>query len=57
MLFQWNYPFQNVVGAVVAALMAGNGCVVKVSEYASGSAEKLECMIRNILSLRLIKNK
>jgi hypothetical protein len=26
----WNYPFHNVLSATVAALMAGNGAVVKV---------------------------
>mmetsp|Transcript_22471 Transcript_22471/g.67436 ORF Transcript_22471/g.67436 Transcript_22471/m.67436 type:complete len:599 (+) Transcript_22471:233-2029(+) len=34
----WNYPFHNVFNPVSAALMAGNGIVVKVSEYASWSA-------------------
>ena len=34
----WNYPFHNVFNPVSAALMAGNGIVVKVSPYASWSA-------------------
>mmetsp|Transcript_35117 Transcript_35117/g.108797 ORF Transcript_35117/g.108797 Transcript_35117/m.108797 type:complete len:598 (-) Transcript_35117:64-1857(-) len=34
----WNYPFHNVFNPVSAALMAGDGIVVKVSEYASWSA-------------------
>ena len=34
----WNYPFHNVFNPVSAALMSGNGIVVKVSEYASWSA-------------------
>ena len=33
----WNYPFHNVFNPVSAALMAGNGIVVKVSPYASWS--------------------
>ena len=48
----WNYPFQNVLSAVVAALMAGNGAVVKVSEYASFSAERIEQVFREILARR-----
>jgi acyl-CoA reductase-like NAD-dependent aldehyde dehydrogenase len=28
----WNYPFHNVLSATVAALMAGNGAVVKVCD-------------------------
>jgi len=34
----WNYPFHNLFNPVSAALMAGNGIVIKVSEYASWSA-------------------
>lgn len=33
----WNYPFHNVFNPVSAALFAGNGIVVKVSEHASWS--------------------
>jgi delta 1-pyrroline-5-carboxylate dehydrogenase len=42
----WNYPFLNVVSHVATALFAGNACVVKVSEHASFTAEKIETMLR-----------
>lgn len=48
----WNYPFHNVISATVAALMAGNGAVVKVSEYASFGAERIERIFREILARR-----
>ena len=35
----WNYPFHNVLNPVIASLFAGNGIVVKVSEYASWSID------------------
>ncbi len=34
----WNYPFHNVLNPLAAALFAGNGLVVKVSEHAAWSA-------------------
>lgn len=33
----WNYPFHNVFNPLTAALFAGNGLVIKVSEHASWS--------------------
>ena len=47
-----NYPFHNVLSAAAAALMSGNGCVIKVSEYASWGAPWLEDMFRSILAKR-----
>src|SRR5262249_20523293 len=37
----WNYPLQNVLGPVVPALMAGNACVVKVSEAVAWSSARI----------------
>lgn len=48
----WNYPFHNVLSAATAALMAGNGCVIKVSEYASWGAPWIENMFREVLANR-----
>lgn len=48
----WNYPFHNVISAVGAALMAGNGALVKVSEYASFGAGRIEQVLREILARR-----
>ncbi|PNW88530.1 hypothetical protein CHLRE_01g033350v5 [Chlamydomonas reinhardtii] len=33
----WNYPFHNVLNPLTAALFAGDGLVIKVSEHASWS--------------------
>ncbi|MFN7951440.1 MAG: aldehyde dehydrogenase family protein [bacterium] len=38
----WNYPLQNVLGPAVPALFAGNGVVVKVSEWTSYSAARIQ---------------
>lgn len=48
----WNYPVHNVFSAVVAALFAGNGALVKVSEHASLSAGPMEDVFRRILAKR-----
>ena len=34
-IIPWNYPFHNMYGQIISALFAGNGIVLKVSEYAS----------------------
>ncbi|KAH6570698.1 hypothetical protein BASA62_004208 [Batrachochytrium salamandrivorans] len=36
-IVSWNYPFHNVFGPVISALMAGNACVVKCSEQVAWS--------------------
>ena len=45
----WNYPFHNILNPVSAALFAGCGIVVKVSEYASWSSEYYERIIHAAL--------
>jgi acyl-CoA reductase-like NAD-dependent aldehyde dehydrogenase len=45
----WNYPFHNVLNPVIAALFAGNGIVIKVSEYASWSIRYYGRMINECL--------
>ena len=32
-IVSWNYPFHNVIGPIISALMAGNACVIKTSEH------------------------
>ena len=34
----WNYPFQNILGPTIPALMAGNAVVIKVSEWTAWSS-------------------
>jgi len=48
----WNYPFHNVLSHVATALFAGNGAVVKVSEWASHSAGWIEDMLREVIGKR-----
>ncbi|UPR01332.1 aldehyde dehydrogenase [Chloropicon primus] len=45
----WNYPFHNILNPVTAAVFAGCGIVVKVSEYASWSSEYYERIIHAAL--------
>jgi acyl-CoA reductase-like NAD-dependent aldehyde dehydrogenase len=48
-IIPWNYPFHNAFSAIISAIYAGNGCCVKVSEYASASAREYEKIMRDIL--------
>ncbi|RMF15476.1 MAG: aldehyde dehydrogenase family protein [Candidatus Dadabacteria bacterium] len=43
----WNYPFQNIMGPIIPALMAGNACVVKVSEAVAWSSERFGKLLRD----------
>ncbi|TAH38244.1 MAG: aldehyde dehydrogenase family protein [Planctomycetota bacterium] len=38
----WNYPFLLATLDLPAALMAGNACVIKVSEHAAATGERIE---------------
>jgi acyl-CoA reductase-like NAD-dependent aldehyde dehydrogenase len=37
-IIPWNYPFQNIINPIIAALMAGNAIVVKPSEWVAWSS-------------------
>ena len=45
----WNYPLQNILGPVIHGLMAGNACVVKVSEHVAWSAQRFEKIFHDAL--------
>jgi len=47
----WNYPLQHPLGSVVSALAAGNGAVIKVSEWVAWSAARVEQVIHEALRL------
>src|SRR3989338_8178778 len=47
-----NYPFHNVASAVATAIFAGNGCVVKVSEWANSSRGFFQEIFRRVLFRR-----
>ncbi|MCA9619562.1 MAG: aldehyde dehydrogenase family protein [Myxococcales bacterium] len=46
----WNYPLQNILGPTIPALMAGNGVVVKVSEWTAWSASRFQRIFDEALS-------
>jgi len=46
----WNYPLQNMLGAAVPALMAGNGVVTKPSEHVAWSSAKLGAFVDEVLT-------
>ena len=46
----WNYPLQNILGPVIPALMAGNGCVVKVSEAVAWSSTRFKRIFDEVLA-------
>jgi acyl-CoA reductase-like NAD-dependent aldehyde dehydrogenase len=46
----WNFPLQNVLGPTIPALMAGNAVVVKVSEWVSWSAPRIQQLFDAVLS-------
>ncbi len=37
LIIPWNFPIHNALSHIVTAIFAGNGVVVKVSEWASWS--------------------
>ncbi len=46
----WNYPFQNVLGPTISALMAGNAVVVKVSEWTAWSSRYFQQIFDQLFS-------
>ncbi|KAI8827379.1 Aldehyde/histidinol dehydrogenase [Chytriomyces cf. hyalinus JEL632] len=51
LIVSWNYPFHNVISPLVSALMAGNGCVIKVSEYSGWATEWLQSLVSKVLEV------
>jgi acyl-CoA reductase-like NAD-dependent aldehyde dehydrogenase len=48
-ILPWNYPFQNIMNPLIPALMAGNGFVVKPSEWVAWSADRFVQLVRDAL--------
>jgi acyl-CoA reductase-like NAD-dependent aldehyde dehydrogenase len=46
----WNYPFQNILGPAIPALMAGNAVVVKVSEWSAWSSLYFQQIFDQVLT-------
>ncbi|MEM9457090.1 MAG: aldehyde dehydrogenase family protein [Myxococcota bacterium] len=49
-ILPWNYPFQNIMNPLIPALMAGNGFVVKPSEWVAWSAQRFVQLVRDALA-------
>ena len=49
LIVSWNYPFHNAVAPMVSAIMAGNACVIKVSEHVAWSTPYWEAIIHGAL--------
>ena len=45
----WNYPLQNIMNPAIPALMAGNGYVVKPSEWVAWTSEAFVDLLRDAL--------
>ena len=50
-IVSWNYPFHNVFGPVISALMAGNASVIKCSEHVAFSTSFWESVFHAALDL------
>ena len=46
----WNYPLQNIMNPAIPALMAGNGAVVKASEWVAWSSARFQRIFDEALS-------
>ena len=51
----WNYPLQLSLGPAVAAIAAGNAVVIKPSEHAPRTAEKLAELVPSVLAPGLVQ--
>ncbi len=48
-ILPWNYPLQNIMNPTIPALMAGNGIVIKPSEWVAWSSERFVVILRDAL--------
>ncbi|RME70028.1 MAG: NAD-dependent succinate-semialdehyde dehydrogenase [Planctomycetota bacterium] len=60
LIMPWNYPFWQVIRALVPQLALGNTCLLKHAEHVGGVADELESLLREassdadvLLSLRI----
>ena len=45
----WNYPLQNIMNPAIPALMAGNGYIVKPSEWVAWSSGRFVALLKDAL--------
>lgn len=49
-IIPWNYPLQNILNPIIPALMAGNGVIVKPSEWVAWSASRIVDIVREAVA-------
>ncbi|MCB9753732.1 MAG: aldehyde dehydrogenase family protein [Myxococcales bacterium] len=49
-IIPWNYPLQNLLNPIIPALMAGNGVVVKPSEWVAWSAPAFVQLVKDAIA-------
>tara|TARA_R110002050_G_scaffold81718_2_gene174942 strand:- start:1006 stop:2421 length:1416 start_codon:yes stop_codon:yes gene_type:complete len=50
----WNYPFQLVMGPLIAAIAAGNNCILKAPEQSAATSSLLEKVIHENFPTEII---
>lgn len=50
----WNYPFQLVIGPLIAAIAAGNNCILKAPEQSMHTSALLEEVLHEAFDLEII---
>jgi aldehyde dehydrogenase (NAD+) len=50
----WNYPFQLLIGPLIAAIAAGNNCILKASEQSVATSQLLEKVIHENFDTEII---
>ncbi len=45
----WNYPLQNVMNPIIPAIISGNACVVKASEWVAHASARFEKIAQDAL--------
>lgn len=50
----WNYPLQLALMPAISAIAAGNRCVIKPSEYAPATSERLKTLIGQIFAPEIL---
>ncbi len=50
----WNYPFQLVIGPLIAAIAAGNNCIIKAPEQSLATSSLLEKVLHENFDTEII---
>ena len=50
----WNYPFQLVIGPLIAAIAAGNNCIIKAPEQSAATSSLIEKVLHENFDTEII---